>query len=474
MISSVFIVYHGSPLLYRAYREECTRQDAVLFAKNVYNKSLGPYKPIWQFGFTTYVSVEMGSFYIVASCNGNINAALIIQALCDIRTAIVRFMDFNINETSILNNLFLIHEILDIAIDAGYPQDFFINYITGVPHRESSLSLCKKKLLHIRSYLEGYGVDVNHYLKSGVVRHSEEAATPTSSIEVSPKMKFWKTPKLLTRKNDVAFSVTECINCCLSYAGEVTLCQTTGSITMDVYTVDDMSMEITLNTDFIKLPSMNHCKKLEAINDLEFQPPAGAFISTTLTDFKVDKSIDISSMIRQKRISVSPSSGMTVLLLYRTENQTKLPFVITPILTKASSQVLYYHISMETNFPKKTFATNVGMDIPLPINASHVEIISNAGQCQIKIAENMVHWHLGKVYGQTILSMEFHCRLTKSITGVSTHLSPLALHFDLPNYSFSGLYIRDVKITNTQYKTIKSVSYTTVNGEYHYKLKLPT
>ncbi|GFE54184.1 medium subunit of the adaptin 2 complex [Babesia ovis] len=475
MISSIFITNHGAPLLFRAYSGECTRQDAVLYAKNAFNKSLGPFKPIQQFAFTTYISVELERFYIVASCNGNVNVMLVVQCLNDIRNAIISLLDSNITESNLLNNVTLLHELLDLAIEAGYPQDFYLQYMTGNATKEGLTHIFKKHNVDFVSYIQRYGVDYNKYIRSKkAIPQIDESGSPSSSMETPTRTKStWKSPKLILRKNEVRLQVTECLNCCFSYAGELLHSEATGSITMECVITGGLNLDIRLNTDFTSTSTRNDYKRLDFANEIEFPPPSGATVSTTLTDFKVDRIVNIESMLATKKICLTPPQGTTLLAIYRSEINGQLPFKIKPVLTRTAGQIVYYHITVETHFCKKLYATNVALNIPLPENTANVDIITHSGHCLPKLAQNVLHWHMGKVYGNTVLTLEIQCKLLKSYTDKNTTLEPLELFFELANYSLSGLYVRNLSVTNNVHRTVKNVHYNTLNGEFHYKLKLP-
>ncbi|ORM39389.1 AP-2 complex subunit mu [Babesia sp. Xinjiang] len=475
MISSVFITNHGVPLLFRAYSGQSTRQDAVMYAKNMLHRSLWPYKPVQQFAFTTYCSVALDKFHIVAACNGNFNVTLVVQCLNDIRNAIITLLDSNITDATLLDNATMLHELLDLAIDAGYPQDFYLEYLSLVLTKETTSSIFKKNTTGFVSYMRKYGVNYQKFTKGKKLCSVSDDLGPSSNTELQViKTKVpWRPSTLTTKKNYVFLLLSECINCCYSHAGELLETEITGSMLMDCQVSGEPTLEIKLNAEFSELITRKTFKYLDNNSESDFRPPNGAKFSTSFLDFKVDKTVNINSMLDRKIITMIPPQGVTMLMIYRCDNKGGLPFDITPVLTRATKQLVYYHVTIETKFDKRIHANNVALTIPLPENTANVEMINHAGPYQYKPAQNVMYWHPGKVYGKHILTLEFQCKIAKSINECRTALDPMQLEFELPNYSSSGLYIRDVTLINSTHKTNRDVLYNTANGKYYYKLKLP-
>ncbi|CDR94473.1 clathrin coat adaptor subunit, putative [Babesia bigemina] len=477
MISAVFISNcHGSLLFYRAFRGGSSRQDAVMYAKNMIQRSLKPYRPIQQFGFATYVRVKLDALHLVASCDGDVNAALVMQCLVDIRDSIVTLLEAKVTAAEITRYATTLQEMVDLAIDGGFPQDFYMHYLGSWTVKDMTTNLFKKNQPKISHYLEGYGVDYGKYMKAQkMVFHSEKDLVATSDPEMQMQNITvpWRVASSTTRKNEITLFISECINCCYSHVGELLLSEVTGSITMDCSMPGTPKVAITLNTDFANSHERITYASVENKNESHFPLPSGAKVATTMQDFKVHKTVDILRMLRSKQITAVPPQGMTALMLYRCDVSGELPFHLKPVITRATRYLLYYHITIRTKFPKTVTANNVFLKIPLPATTSNVEIINHFGHCQFNLAGSSMHWHLVKTGGGMKYTLEFQCKLARSVSEQDPAIGPIEVEFVLPNFSFSGLFVRDIEVTNTAHKAHKAVQYNSSNGSYQHKLKFP-
>ncbi|GBE60353.1 AP-2 complex subunit [Babesia ovata] len=477
MISAVFISNcHGSLLFYRAFRGGGSRQDAVMYARNMIQRNLKPYKPIQQFGFATYFRIRLDGLHLVASCDGDVNAAHVMQCLVDIRDTIVTLLEARVTEAAVVKYATTLQELMDLAIDGGYPQDFYMHYLGPWAVKEMTTSLFKKNQPRVMHYLEGYGVDYHRYIKSQKpVFHSEKDLVATSDPEIQMQNIAvpWRVASSTSRKNELTLLVSECINCCYSHVGELLTREVAGSITMDCLMSGTPKVTIKLNTDFTNTHTQNAFKSVENKHDSNFALPAGAKLATNMLDFKVHKTVDIGWIMKTRQLTVVPQQGMTALMLYRCDISGELPFEVTPVITKATKQLVYYHVTIRTKFSKNVSANNLLLKIPLPPTTSNVEIINHFGHCQFNLALSSMHWHLGKACGGIKYTLEFQCKLARSLNDQDPAIGPIEVEFVMPNYSFSGLFVRDIEVTNTTHKTHKAVQYNASSGNYHYKLRFP-
>ncbi|GIX62804.1 adaptor protein [Babesia caballi] len=477
MISSVFISNkNGKLLLFKGYGGHTTQQDAAMFAQNMIQRSCQPYKPVQQFAFASFFRVRLDQFHLVASCHGDVNAMLVMQCLNDLRGAIVTLLEANVTEAALLGNTPVLHDMFDLAIDAGFPQDFYLHYLNYDHTREATSSLFRRGSADLSSYVGRYGVDYPKFIKSQrLTRHVdnlEDTSDPTllkMRVEVP-----WRSEGITTRRSALALSVAECLSCSYSHVGELLHSEVTGSLTLECLISGRPTVSIRLNTDFTCSPTADAYTYVDNKSESAFPLPVGATAAAPMLDFKVDKTVNIRALLQTRCISLVPPHGMTTLMIYRCDIAGQLPFDIKPVLTRATKQLVYYHVTIQTRYHKKVVAHNLLLRIPLPDGAVNVEVINHVGQCQPKLALGALHWQLGKAHGGASYTLEFQCKLGKSMNEREPTLGPIAVEFALPNFSYSGLFVRSVTVANSAHRVSPSVHYSTTSGDFHYKLKYPS
>lgn len=477
MISTVFLTNeHGKILLFRDYRGENTRYDACIFACNVIRQHSRPFKPVEQFGFATYCKVSLGCCCLVACCHGNSNAVLVLQWLMDIRKWISKILGSEFEERAILENACVIYELLDHAIDAGYPQDFYIHHLARVVPNKTIKNVFSKQNSVESNYLQDYGVDYGKQLKEEIVASYLNANLVMTSDPTLDKLQLevpWRLCENKRRRNRIAVSLSECVQCYYSHVGEMLTSEITGAISLQCQLSGTPSVEIRLNTDFVRTTTPKVYKYMTNNNESEFDLPLGARMAACMLDFKVDKTVDIEAVGNWKVIRTVPAQGATILMIYRTVNTGQSPFEIKPIITKVTNNLLFYHVTLVTKYQNMN-ATDVMLEIPLLENTSSVDVIYLNGHCYPMLAFNYMHWIIGKASGGSIYTLEFQCKLYNSLTASKPTLGPIKLDFMLSHFSISGLYVRSVTIKNATHRTIKGVRYSTKSGNFHHKVRFPT
>jgi AP-2 complex subunit mu-1 len=100
------------------------------------------------------------------------------------------------------------------------------------------------------------------------------------------------------------------------------------------------------------------------------------------------------------RFGLAPPDNQSPLILtssslfcsYRVTQNVNLPFTVVPVISEFGRSRVSYRITLNGNFDKRLFATNVIMRIPCPTNTAHHKVHVGAGKTKYEPATNQIVW----------------------------------------------------------------------------------
>lgn len=496
MISALFLTSQtGKILLFRVYRGEATKEDALVFCRNTISDKTSGHLPIYRYGKCNFFRVKLDDLNLVSLTKRNGNSFLIFQTLFELRKLIFTLMGGVCTEEFIINNASLIYELFDEVIDAGYPQNLELSVLSEC----MSTSTTGVISTHSDWVKKAPPIKIGALSKFGVGQDSGLVDKPTTfvgkfvgndtddpylddpsilehpiSLMATSVVPPWRPRDVTHSKNTVSINVVECVNVLYSSIGELLSYDITGSIIVDAFVSGIPVCHLRLNDDFNK-GSANIINAFQSqSSSSEFALPVAAKQIVRLEDYKFHQCVNLGAMNVSKTLSFIPPDGTFVLMTYRSVTNITLPFILRPKIKKLTSTTIQYSLSLVPTYSKGVNASKVNVKIPIPKNTKEVQItgISPNSNLDINISLHHVDWVIKKVPGESNFNLLFTSIQSSSTVGTDVlHLDPVKLSFELGTFMSSGLYIASLDISNqTKGKISKSASYTTKGGSWLHRL----
>ena len=116
-----FLDKKGQIIIYRNYRGEVNQNISDNFNQKVLELDECNMKPVFTINNVHYCWIKHSNIYIVTVSKRNINIALVITFLYELKKILIDYF-YKLEEETIKDNFVLIYEILDEIMDHGYPQ----------------------------------------------------------------------------------------------------------------------------------------------------------------------------------------------------------------------------------------------------------------------------------------------------------------------------------------------------------------
>ncbi|KAK2195704.1 bifunctional AP-2 complex subunit mu [Babesia duncani] len=480
-ISALFIATNrGKLLVFRGYRDEYTQDDAEMFCANYIRDALEPMKPIYNVSRHTFARVPVSDLNLVAISSGNANCMLVLHCLCELRNILVNFLCGAVSQQNVTNNASTFLELLDEIINGGYPINFYEPLLRErmstkmIPHfsklRVNDIDPNLSFRTHAKPTVNapfmgrmGIGnLKQDHALES---YFGEETSHKTGALP-------WRPVNVHYRKNYISFQLIERLNMLINQAGDIVHFEVWGSLEINSGLSGFPQVQVRINDTFEK--KQWPCVYQQDAGASEFKLPIAAKKHVTLDDFKFHTCVDLKQLTQWKTIAFTPSDGAMMLMIYRCSKNLTPPFIIKANVTKTSSLVLQYEITLKPTFSKSIAALDVVLEIPLPSNAKETRVLSKSSNTNFMplMPYQLVKWSLARVEGGEEYSLVFHSVQSVSLDSPMEKKSQsIQMHFVMEKCSSSGLYIESATVMDR--KLSKSAEYCTVSGNVVIRLQSP-
>lgn len=424
-LSAVLLVNRkGEVLINRAYKDDVSRIDILLFCQKVVAAKETFEKPIQRVGQSHFIHIVADDVVVVAATKQNSNVTLIVRVLYKFVEVFNAYFGDRMNEELIKKKFPLVYELLDEMMDFGVPQilevDALKRYITQGDAKACNLE--------------------NKELQEKI------CAQATGAIS-------WRAENIKHRKNEVYIDVVEQLNVLFSQKGQVLRADVAGQINVNSL-----------------LSGMPECKfgvndKLVAGGN---RVGKSSHRSIVMDDVRCHQCVRLGRFESQRTITFIPPDGKFTLMRYRITENVHIPFHIFPVVQERGKSRIECSVKVKSNFGKILSASNVILRIPCPKNTAQATTSSlNAGKVKFESSENALVWRIRRFPGETEYTMYAEVQLVPTVADQQWVRPPITMDFNVPsgNYSASGLSVRFLLVQEKSgYKPLKWIRYITTAG----------
>ncbi|KAG9488476.1 hypothetical protein GDO78_004819 [Eleutherodactylus coqui] len=413
--SAVFVLdLKGKPLICRNYKGDLNMTEIDHFMPLlVQREEEGNLTPLLIHGKVHFLWIKHSNLYLVALTNKNANAALVYSFLYKVVEVFTEYFK-ELEEESIRDNFVIIYELLDEVMDFGFPQT-----------TESKI-------------LQEYITQQSNKLETA---KSRVPTTVTNAVS-------WRSEGLKYKKNEVFIDVIESVNLLVNANGSVLLSEIVGSVKLKVFLSGMPELRLGLNDRVLfELTGRNKNKTVE------------------LEDVKFHQCVRLSRFENDRTISFIPPDGDFELMSYRLNTQVKPLIWIESVIEKFSHSRLEIMVKAKGQFKKQSVANNVEISVPVPSDADSPKFKTSVGNAKYVPERNVVVWTIKSFPGGKEYLMRAHFGLPSVETEELEGKPPIAVKFEIPYFTVSGIQVRYMKIIEKSgYQALPWVRYITQSG----------
>ncbi|KAM9312805.1 AP-1 complex subunit mu-2 [Gastrophryne carolinensis] len=415
--SAVFVLdLKGKPLICRNYKGDLDMTEIDHFMPlMVQREEEGSLSPLLTHGKVHFLWIKHSNLYLVALTNKNANASLVYSFLYKLVEVFIEYFK-ELEEESIRDNFVIVYELLDELMDFGFPQT-----------TDSKI-------------LQEYITQQGNKLETA---KSRVPTTVTNAVS-------WRSEGLKYKKNEVFIDVIESVNLLVNTNGSVLLSEIVGSVKLKVFLSGMPELRLGLNDRVLfELTGRNKNKTVE------------------LEDVKFHQCVRLSRFENDRTISFIPPDGDFELMSYRLNTQVKPLIWIESVIEKFSHSRVEIMVKAKGQFKKQSVANNVEISVPVPSDADSPKFKTSVGSAKYVPEKNMVVWTIKSFPGGKEYLMRAHFGLPSVETEEMEGKPPIAVKFEIPYFTVSGIQVRYMKIIEKSgYQALPWVRYITQSGDY--------
>ncbi|EPR64112.1 adaptor complexes medium subunit family protein [Toxoplasma gondii GAB2-2007-GAL-DOM2] len=399
----------------------------------------------------------------------------------------------------------LLYEILDEAIDGGFPQLLdlttlrkFTSFGNGPGFHWPPEHSAPVGGLSSAASLRRAG-DTGAGLARAFGRGGARAGGGEGDIAASKQITSqvtgacsWRAPGIRYRRNEVFIDVIESVDVLLSQNGVVLRSDVNGEVVVNSQLSGMPECKFGLNDRLPIDQTEPHGAAGRRQRELEKKDPATPGV--TLDDCRFHQCVRLTKFDVERTISFIPPDGTFRLMTYRISEGISLPFKIFPLLQERSDSRMECLILLKALFDRNVSASNVEVVIPCPPNFCDLQLLHvGIGKASVDNAQQAVIWKIKRYPGAMEYLLRYELSLSSQRSGLLSREAmalrrgcstptggeelslwkrpPLTLRFTLHMFTASGLCIRYLKITEkSNYRTVKWIRYLTKAGTYQHRL----
>jgi AP-1 complex subunit mu len=338
-------------------------------------------------------------------------------------------------EESIRDNFVVIYELFDEMMDFGFPQTteskILRNYITQESHK-----------------MEGAGA-------AAAAKASAILKTVTGAVS-------WRPEGIRYSKNEVFLDVVESVNLLVSSSGQVLRSEILGAIKMKSQLSGMPELRLGLN-DRVQIDS---ARATGAAGSAQGGPRK----AIEMEDVSFHQCVRLTRFESNHAIMFVPPDGEFELMTYRLNTQVRPLIWIEAIIDKHEHSRVEYLIKAKSQFKLQSTANNVQIIIPVPPDAHTPKFKCSVGSCTYVPEKDQMVWTIKQFPGGREFLTRAHFDLPSIVsdeTTASEKKKPIAVKFEIPYFTVSGIQVRYLKITEKSgYQAMPWVRYITTSGDY--------
>ncbi|GBG33753.1 AP-2 complex subunit mu [Hondaea fermentalgiana] len=408
MISAVLVINErGEVVMYRAYRDDVTREAAEAFRVEVVaRKETGNVPPVQLVDNTSFLHTRRNKLFFTAVTKSNGNPALIFEFLFQLQRVVAAYLGEDFSENDLRNNFTLIYELLDEALDFGYPQN------------------CSIDVLKL-------------YINLGKLREKVKSAEKAKQITAQITGAIdWRKPGVKHRHNEVYVNVMEEVSLMVSADGSVLNSEARGVLTLRTYLSGMPECQLALNDKV----SLNTEATLDGAGDVR------SFSNVELEDCTFHRCVSLGRFDTDRTVTFTPPDGEFELMRYRIATNISPPFRLIPVVEEHGKTKVFYNVRLLAQFPDDESARNVLVRIPCPPNTARAKPHVTRGRAKYDPAQHAILWRLRKCAGGSEASFTCVVETVPNTKEKPWSRPPIHMDFTIPMWAASGLKVRYLKV----------------------------
>jgi len=159
-------------------------------------------------------------------------------------------------------------------------------------------------------------------------------------------------------------------------------------------------------------------------------------------------------------------------MVYRLNTQVRPLILVEAHVESHSRSRVEYMVKVKSSYKKRSSANNVEVIVPVPPDADSPSFKASVGKVEYVPEKSCVIWKIKQFPGQSEYLMRAHFGLP-SISSDEPVLgkAPIALKFEIPYFTVSGIQVRYLKIMEKSgYTALPWVRYITQAGDYQIRV----
>jgi AP-2 complex subunit mu-1 len=267
----------------------------------------------------------------------------------------------------------------------------------------------------------------------------------------------WRAEGIKYRKNEVYIDVIENVNILMSAKKERLRADVSGQILVRS-----------------QLSGMPECKF--GMNDKLVMSSANRERASdkgiALDDYRFHQCVRLSKFDIDREITFIPPDGSFELMTYRITENIDSPFKLMPNIKVLGRNRLEISLQVIAMYDRNITATNVKIDIPCPKNTARGNIVHiDHGKARFEPTQGAIIWRIRRFPGRAEYKCDAEVELATTVTDKAWVRPPIAMNFDVPQFTASGLRVRFLKVQEkSNYKPVKWIRYLTRAGSYQHRI----
>eukprot|EP00054_Salpingoeca_dolichothecata_P029635 m.234299 g.234299 ORF g.234299 m.234299 type:complete len:254 (+) comp26518_c0_seq4:106-867(+) len=188
-----------------------------------------------------------------------------------------------------------------------------------------------------------------------------------------------------------------------------------------------------------------------------------------IDDLTFHQCVKLGKFDRDRSISFIPPDGEFELMKYRTTQNVNFPFKVKPLVQEFGTRFDMI-VDVKADFDSKQVAPKVEVVIPVPTNASKVNVRAEKGKAKYKPGQNAVVWKMKRMQGKKSAQVSVEIVLLTTAEKKKWARPPISVDFEVP-FACSGLEVNYLRILENKLEyddstVTKWVRYVSRSGSY--------
>ncbi|KAJ0975982.1 hypothetical protein J5N97_017947 [Dioscorea zingiberensis] len=442
MISQLFVLsQRGDNIVFRDYRGEVPKGSAEIFFRKVKfwkGDEAEEAPPVFNVDGVNYIHVKVAGLLFVATTRVNISPSLVIELLQRIARVIKDYLGV-LNEDSLRKNFVLVYELLDEAIDFGYPQNTSTEVLKSYIFNEPIVIDAGRlpPLGPAAMFMQG-----NKRMPGTAVTKSVVANEPGGR-----------------KREEIFVDIIEKISVTFSSSGYILTSEIDGTIQMKSYLTGNPEIRLALNEDL----SIGR----SGASVYDYSSSSGGGI-VNLDDCNFHESVHLDTFDSDRTLTLVPPDGEFSVMNYRMTQEFKPPFRINALVEEAGPSKAEVILKIRADFSSSVTANTISVQMPLPTYTARVSFELEAGAVgqttDFKEGSKKFEWCLKKIVGGSEHTLRAKLTFSQESHGnITREAGPVSMNFTIPMYNASRLQVRYLQIakkskTYNPYRTTVSPS----------------